>query len=500
MSGNLSFQIEHHLFPDIPSNRYAEISPRVREVCERYGLPYTSGPLRPAVRAGGPQDPALLAAGPGARAARRLSAQRERDLQSRLGVVKRRAERLAQLVEAVADRLRVHVQRRRGGAHVAVRGDPGAQRLLGSRPLPAAPSRRAGPGARARGRGSAAGLPPAAARACVPTRARGRPGAEPAGGVQRPRGRRPRDRAVRVARHTVGPRTAAPPAQTGLQLGRAPRAVGVGHEHAFRRAPPARRCSPRAGVARAPPGRCRRPPGPRSALASPTPRARRPARHPARRRAGSRASNSISACRRACREPAAATASARVPGHRRGGEPVDVGEDRLGQLVHHPRLEPSLGPEVRCVAPRDRVRRCGRPAGARRACAPRGTPPARAPRRPRGPACLPPGRAGRRTGSAPRSRPRGSCARTRPPAAGRTRRPPRAASRSRPPRGSAAASAARSRARAAQRSRVAWRSARLGVWTGKAKPALRGGPHRRARAHKCPLNSGAESRGQLCSL
>jgi NADPH-dependent stearoyl-CoA 9-desaturase len=45
MAGNLSFQIEHHLFPDVPSNRYEEISPRVREVCERYGLPYTSGPL-----------------------------------------------------------------------------------------------------------------------------------------------------------------------------------------------------------------------------------------------------------------------------------------------------------------------------------------------------------------------------------------------------------------------------------------------------------------------
>ena len=45
LAGNLSFQIEHHLFPDVPSNRYEEISPRVREVCERYGLPYTSGPL-----------------------------------------------------------------------------------------------------------------------------------------------------------------------------------------------------------------------------------------------------------------------------------------------------------------------------------------------------------------------------------------------------------------------------------------------------------------------
>jgi linoleoyl-CoA desaturase len=45
MSGNLSFQIEHHLFPDLPSNRYAQIAPRVRAVCERYGLPYNSGPL-----------------------------------------------------------------------------------------------------------------------------------------------------------------------------------------------------------------------------------------------------------------------------------------------------------------------------------------------------------------------------------------------------------------------------------------------------------------------
>jgi linoleoyl-CoA desaturase len=45
MAGNLSFQIEHHLFPDVPSNRYHQIAPRVRDVCERYGLPYTSGPL-----------------------------------------------------------------------------------------------------------------------------------------------------------------------------------------------------------------------------------------------------------------------------------------------------------------------------------------------------------------------------------------------------------------------------------------------------------------------
>jgi len=45
LSGNLSYQIEHHLFPDLPSNRYAEISPQVRAVCERHGLPYNSGRL-----------------------------------------------------------------------------------------------------------------------------------------------------------------------------------------------------------------------------------------------------------------------------------------------------------------------------------------------------------------------------------------------------------------------------------------------------------------------
>jgi fatty acid desaturase len=45
MAGNLSFQVEHHLYPDMPSSRYAEIAPRVRDVCRRYGLPYNTGPL-----------------------------------------------------------------------------------------------------------------------------------------------------------------------------------------------------------------------------------------------------------------------------------------------------------------------------------------------------------------------------------------------------------------------------------------------------------------------
>jgi linoleoyl-CoA desaturase len=45
MSGNLCYQIEHHLFPDLPSNRYAQLSVQVRELCERYQLPYTTGTL-----------------------------------------------------------------------------------------------------------------------------------------------------------------------------------------------------------------------------------------------------------------------------------------------------------------------------------------------------------------------------------------------------------------------------------------------------------------------
>jgi linoleoyl-CoA desaturase len=44
-SGNLGFQVEHHLFPDLPSTRYAEIAPQVKDICERYGLPYNSGPF-----------------------------------------------------------------------------------------------------------------------------------------------------------------------------------------------------------------------------------------------------------------------------------------------------------------------------------------------------------------------------------------------------------------------------------------------------------------------
>ena len=49
MSGNLSHQIEHHLFPDLPSNRYAEIAPQVKALFDKYDLTYLSRPLAPQV-------------------------------------------------------------------------------------------------------------------------------------------------------------------------------------------------------------------------------------------------------------------------------------------------------------------------------------------------------------------------------------------------------------------------------------------------------------------
>jgi len=45
LTGNLAYQIEHHLYPNLPSYRLSEIAVRVRALCEKYDLPYTSGPL-----------------------------------------------------------------------------------------------------------------------------------------------------------------------------------------------------------------------------------------------------------------------------------------------------------------------------------------------------------------------------------------------------------------------------------------------------------------------
>lgn len=45
LSGNATHQIEHHIYPDLPSNRLAEIAPVVRDICQRHGVPYNTGSL-----------------------------------------------------------------------------------------------------------------------------------------------------------------------------------------------------------------------------------------------------------------------------------------------------------------------------------------------------------------------------------------------------------------------------------------------------------------------
>lgn len=36
----LNYQIEHHLFPDVPLRQYQFIQPEVKALCKRYGVPY----------------------------------------------------------------------------------------------------------------------------------------------------------------------------------------------------------------------------------------------------------------------------------------------------------------------------------------------------------------------------------------------------------------------------------------------------------------------------
>ncbi len=42
LTGHLSHQIEHHLFPDLPARRYPEIAGEVRRICKKHGVPYNS--------------------------------------------------------------------------------------------------------------------------------------------------------------------------------------------------------------------------------------------------------------------------------------------------------------------------------------------------------------------------------------------------------------------------------------------------------------------------
>lgn len=45
LSGHLSHQIEHHLFPEIPGHRYPAMGREVQRICKKHGIPYQTGSL-----------------------------------------------------------------------------------------------------------------------------------------------------------------------------------------------------------------------------------------------------------------------------------------------------------------------------------------------------------------------------------------------------------------------------------------------------------------------
>ena len=42
--GHLNYQIEHHLFPDIPAHRYPDMAVEVKALCKKYDLSYKCNP------------------------------------------------------------------------------------------------------------------------------------------------------------------------------------------------------------------------------------------------------------------------------------------------------------------------------------------------------------------------------------------------------------------------------------------------------------------------
>ncbi len=50
LSGHLSHQIEHHLFPDLPAWRYREASVKVKALCDDYGIPYQTEKMVPMLK------------------------------------------------------------------------------------------------------------------------------------------------------------------------------------------------------------------------------------------------------------------------------------------------------------------------------------------------------------------------------------------------------------------------------------------------------------------
>jgi NADPH-dependent stearoyl-CoA 9-desaturase len=43
LTGHLSCQIEHHLFPDIPARHYPSLAPKVQAIAQKYGIAYNTG-------------------------------------------------------------------------------------------------------------------------------------------------------------------------------------------------------------------------------------------------------------------------------------------------------------------------------------------------------------------------------------------------------------------------------------------------------------------------
>ena len=318
MTGHLSYQIEHHLFPDLPSNRYAEVAPRVRALCERYGLPYVSGPLpkqyaqvvrkilRMALPGGSvgsrrrlPRQPTGTCAwSPSSRAVRRRAAPR-RPPSARAGRRARprtlRAGGRAGIGPTAGGRAAP-----RGAGDVAVRVKPGPECLR--RPV----ARR---GLHAPQRCEPRVDEVASERVVGDEReveqvlvgARQRVVAEPAGGVQGPPGHGAARRLVRARPLDRRAEHAELAAQADRELPSPPGPSGSGTT----RTPPTpescRSCPRASGASPASDRRRRaRPPQAVPATASP------PARRHARRRRGRvpRAQEqSTSACRRACAEP-----------------------------------------------------------------------------------------------------------------------------------------------------------------------------------------------------
>ena len=108
LSGNLGYQVEHHLFPDMPSSRYGEIAPQVREICQRYGLPYNCGPFHQQL--GMVQRTILRLALPGGKPRPKPGAYRARSCAARASTSRRWSAR------ASARSVSTAVQRRRGAS------------------------------------------------------------------------------------------------------------------------------------------------------------------------------------------------------------------------------------------------------------------------------------------------------------------------------------------------------------------------------------------------